>query len=272
MTSTDKDLVNDFGEGQPAGSRHYRAWVGPSEYYDRIGALQFNTLCLFGLREYHALLDVGCGSLRGGRLFIMYLRPGNYYGIEPTTWALDEGKRAHLGKELLDMKRPEFSNDVNYTLTQFGRKFDYIVAHSVFTHAPANQISRCLLQAREVMDEKTIFIATYFEGKENYQGDHWVYPWTIEYTPAFIEHLVSKAGLKCTPISLPHPFDQRWLIIIDPANTTDFATLAEGSEFRYETYLKDEIVAFGGTRRTYAEYLRDDLAPRATDKRTYIHE
>ncbi len=28
------------------------------------------------------MLDIGCGNLRGGRLFIDYLDAGNYYGID----------------------------------------------------------------------------------------------------------------------------------------------------------------------------------------------
>ena len=45
---------------------HYKAYVGPPSVYDLVGAMQFNLLTSFGLRDFHKLLDIGCGSLRAG--------------------------------------------------------------------------------------------------------------------------------------------------------------------------------------------------------------
>ncbi|MCO5581844.1 hypothetical protein L7F22_035733 [Adiantum nelumboides] len=78
-------------------------------------------LTQLGMRETHKLADVGCGSLRGGRLSIMYLRPGNYYGIEPTAWALHDGIAAHLGEEFVGLKQPTFLEDAEYSLEKFER-------------------------------------------------------------------------------------------------------------------------------------------------------
>jgi len=72
-----------LGAGLAPDSNNYRAYVGPVEKYDLVAANQFNLLTMLGLRENHFLLDVGCGSLRGGRLFIPYLLPHHYFGIEP---------------------------------------------------------------------------------------------------------------------------------------------------------------------------------------------
>ena len=58
---------------------NHRAFVGPREHYDIVGAMQFTLLYFLGLREHHYLLDIGCGSLRAGRFFIMYLKPGHYF-------------------------------------------------------------------------------------------------------------------------------------------------------------------------------------------------
>lgn len=57
---------DDLGISLPAGSKHYRAFVGPPEKYGVVSAMQFNLLTFLGLREDHYLLDIGCGSLRGG--------------------------------------------------------------------------------------------------------------------------------------------------------------------------------------------------------------
>jgi hypothetical protein len=56
-----------------AGAAHYTAFVGPPDQYDLMGATQFRLLTTLGLRDYHRLLDFGCGSLRVGRLLISYL-------------------------------------------------------------------------------------------------------------------------------------------------------------------------------------------------------
>lgn len=267
MTTSKNELVNDFGDGIAIGERHYRAWVGPPEYYDIIGALQFRMLTQFGLREYHKLADVGCGSLRGGRLSIMYLRPGNYYGIEPAGWALHDGIAAHLGAELVEMKKPTFLEDEAYSITEFGVKFDFINVHSVFTHAPANHITRCLEQARASMHAKSIFIATYLASDIDHVGHEFVYPWVTEYRPATIDSMVTSAGFRCIHLDLDHPFDQRWFLAVDPTSDLDVTAAAAGKAYSYETYLQNELQAFGGERRTYVEYLREDLAARTADKR-----
>ena len=50
--------------------------------WEEIRALQFEFLIKKGLQPQHRMLDLGCGTLRGGRHFIRYLQPGNYYGID----------------------------------------------------------------------------------------------------------------------------------------------------------------------------------------------
>src|SRR5208282_5208053 len=103
-----------------------RKFVGAEESYDLLAAMQFNLMTFLGLRERSYLLDVGCGSLRGGRLFLPYLLPDHYFGIEPEKWLVEEGIRNELSDGLIAIKRPTFSYDTNFTLTIFERKFDFI--------------------------------------------------------------------------------------------------------------------------------------------------
>jgi ubiquinone/menaquinone biosynthesis C-methylase UbiE len=268
MGTEGRGLVDDFGDGVAIGDKHYRAWVGPPEYYDKIGALQFNALTSIGLRETHKLLDVGCGSLRGGRLSVMYLRPGNYFGMEPTAWALDDGKQAHLGAELIAMKRPTFSNDGNFTLTTFGEQFDFIMVHSVFTHAAMPQIQRCFSEARKVMKPTSVLLATFLEGEKDHEGSEWVYPWVTQFTRDGIAAAAKGAGLKCVHLDWPHPFDQRWFVVVDPSNAADFARSAR-EQYTYEAYLQEELEHYSGEgRKPFARYLLEELevASRGTRK------
>ena len=96
----------DYGLGLPAGSEHYRAYVGPPNRYDLIAALSFALLAAAGIRETHRVADLGCGSLRVGRLLIPYLRPGHYYGMEPNRWLVEEGIDREVGRDLVRIKRP----------------------------------------------------------------------------------------------------------------------------------------------------------------------
>jgi hypothetical protein len=260
VSASPEDLVNDFGEGITFGENHYRAWVGPPEYYDRIGALQFRVLTQFGMREWHTLADVGCGSLRGGRLSIMYLRPGCYYGIEPVEWSLRDGIAAQLGEQFVAMKRPTFLNDDRYSLTEFGVTFDFISVHSVLVNAPASHIRRCLEQARACMNKKSIFIGTYFAGETDHVGDEFVYPRGVtQFRPSTIESMVTEAGLRCVHLDLDHPYGERWFLAVDAANDLDVAALSAGKVFDQETFLNDEGVPMMYRRREVHNRLNPGL-------------
>jgi hypothetical protein len=213
------------------GSRHYRAFVGPAEKYDLASAMQFNLLTFLGLREFHSLLDIGCGSLRGGKLFIPYLLPGRYFGTEPEKWLVEEGIKNELGSDLIRIKKPSFSYDNNYALTAFDRKFDFILAQSIFSHAPQLQIERCMSEAKKIMKPTSIFAATFVEGKENYAGYKWVYPDCVNYTLEYISSLARKQGLVCKPIDWPHPNLQTWIIIAYPENEKNIPDLGDISTY-----------------------------------------
>lgn len=195
----------------------YRSYVGTADHYDISAAIQFSLLTYgLGLRDHHFLLDVGCGSLRAGRLFIPYLQAGHYHGIEPEGWLIEEGIGRELGEDILRVKSPVFSNDDSFNLSVFGRKFDFILAQSIFSHAPEWQIRKCLSEARRVMQPAGVFVATFFEGEESYTGTDWVYPSRVTYTPARMKELVEEEGLVCRSVDWPHPHLQTWLKILRP--------------------------------------------------------
>ena len=139
--SVKQNSEDPLGIGLSPGSRHYRAFVGPPEKYDLVAAMQFNLLTALGLREHHYLLDIGCGSLRAGRLFIPYLLPDRYCGIEPEQWLIEEGIEREVGQDLIKIKRPSFSNDPDFSLSSFDRTFDFLLAQSIFSHTSAKHSS-----------------------------------------------------------------------------------------------------------------------------------
>jgi Phytanoyl-CoA dioxygenase (PhyH) len=76
---------------------------------------------------------------------------------------------------LCEMRKPTFLEDADYSLSAFDTRFDFINVHSVFTHAPANHIRRCLSQARATMHEKSVFVATYLASEKDHVGEEFVY-------------------------------------------------------------------------------------------------
>jgi SAM-dependent methyltransferase len=196
----------------------HREYVGDPEAYDMTAALQFSLLTLLGLREHHTLLDIGCGSLRAGRLFIIYLAKGNYCGIEPNKWLVEEGMEKEIGSDLVALKQPTFSYNSDFLTGQFKQQFDYILAHSIFSHASQTQISQCLREAKKAMKPAAIIAATFREGTQNYKGDKWVYPDTVTYQASHMQTLIAQEELDSQLLrEWPHPRSQTWILAYDKA-------------------------------------------------------
>jgi hypothetical protein len=68
-------LVHRSGSGLD-----FKAAVGG--HWEDVGRNQFEFLIKEGLKPDHYLLDVACGSFRGGRFFIPYLMEGHYFAID----------------------------------------------------------------------------------------------------------------------------------------------------------------------------------------------
>lgn len=196
---------------------NYRSAVGPERAYDILGGLQFTLLYLLGLRDYHKLCDVGCGSLRAGRLFIPYLRPGNYYGVEPYQQLVELGIEEELGKSIVSVKAPHFLHDDDFNLNTFGVTFDYILAQSIFSHAACHQIEKCLSEVAKALAWDGTLVATYWPtcpGELDYAGDEWVGNGkTAHYCKETMQEMVKDAGLTMRPLKFPHPWGQKWLLI-----------------------------------------------------------
>lgn len=195
------------------GDLHYRSFIGPPEKYDLVSAMQFNLLTKYGLREHHKLLDIGCGSLRGGRLFIIYLLENNYYGVEPEKWLIKEGVKHELGRGIIRMKSPRFIYDSNFSFNYFKTNFDFAIAQSIFTHASVGQINMCLNNLRKVAKDGFKLLASFIEGKENYDGNEWVYPGCVTYTYGFMKDLAAKHGFSCVMLDEYHPNNHKWVLI-----------------------------------------------------------
>lgn len=152
-------------EGIARAVREGKHRLAIGDMWDEIGELQFSFMREHGLEPHHSLLDVGCGSLRGGVRFVEYLDPGNYFGVDANRSLIDAGYEIELGKLGLQEKVPA-SNllvDRDFAFERFGRDFDFALALSVFTHLPLNHIRVCLEKLTPRMSAGNLFFATHFE-------------------------------------------------------------------------------------------------------------
>jgi Sulfotransferase family len=139
----------------------HRSYVGGQ--WERVGRLQFDYLCSQGLEPGHCLLDIGCGSLRGGVHFVSYLDPGNYLGLDKEQELVDRGIELELGPELFRLKAPEFVISSSFEFSRFSKRPDYAIAQSLFSHLTRDDIASCLEKLRAFVNPGTRLFCSFHE-------------------------------------------------------------------------------------------------------------
>ncbi len=200
----DEPATTDAHAGSAGDDKNHRAYVGPEDGWDRVAASQFNLLTMLGLRQHHKLLDLGCGALRAGRLFIPYLNTGCYHGIEPEEWLVEAGITKELGTQMADIKKPKFSHNSDFDLTVFNTSFDYVLAQSVFSHTGISQLRSTLQSARLALRPDGLLIANYWDTSKNTGQDEWAYPGCNTFNWATISSACAHFRMHCRKIDWPH--------------------------------------------------------------------
>lgn len=193
------------------GDEHYRAYVGPPKDYDLVSAMVFNLLTSIGLRQHHSVVDIGCGSLRVGRLLIPYLNEGNYLGIEPNKWLVEDGIANELGMDQVRIKRPTFSFLASMDEFKDSLGLDYAIAQSIFSHCGQDLIRQWLSQSAFHLKDNGAMVATFLVGAEDYGGQGWVYPGCVKYRPETLAAMAADFNLEFRVLDWSHP-RQTWAL------------------------------------------------------------
>jgi len=188
---------------------NHRAYIGPPEDYDLFSAMVFNLLTTIGLRQHHRILDIGCGSLRIGRLLMPYVNTGHYYGIEPNKWLVDEGIKNEIGNDLVQIKKPTFS--FKATMEEFKEplNLDYAVAQSIFSHCGMDLLQAWLSQVSYHLKDDGALVATFLVDDIDYDGNGWIYPGCVKYTTATLSKMAAEYGFAFDILDWAHP-RQTW--------------------------------------------------------------
>ncbi|MFV0133506.1 class I SAM-dependent methyltransferase [Streptomyces sp. HMX87] len=205
-------------------ARSAEAAVGhnPSrESWERIGRMQFDYLVAHGLKPHHRMLDIGCGNLRAGRLFIDHLDAGHYYGIDISPHILLAAQDT-LVREGLQAKLPHLTLADDLTLAFLpDAHFDVVHAHSVFSHSPRHVIEECFAHVGRVLAPGGFFDFT-FDRTEG--AEHQVLREDFYYRTGTLVDLAARYGLAARFMDdwekLPHRQSKiRITAVPEPART-----------------------------------------------------
>lgn len=139
----------------PEERRHAR--VGSPRLWKMKRAFQLDFLQRMGLERGQRLLDLGCGTLRGGLPLIELLDAGHYTGVEVRADVLAEA-RAELEEARLAHKAPALVHAADLGTLELGARFDVIWAFSVLIHMDDAILERALAcVARHLAADGTFF-------------------------------------------------------------------------------------------------------------------
>jgi SAM-dependent methyltransferase len=149
-------MASDAARSREAavGSHTHESWL-------HIGQLQFDYAVSHGLKPDMRMLEIGCGNLRAGRLFIDYLDAGNYYGMDISPDILSAAQDT-IAEHGIAAKLPHLAlvKDLRLHFLPDGA-FDFVHAHSVFSHSPVGVIDECFGHIGRVMAPGGFFDFTF---------------------------------------------------------------------------------------------------------------
>lgn len=120
-----------------------------------MGPWQVRALRALGLRREQRLLDVGCGTLRGGLCLASYLEPGRYAGMEPNT-----GLRS-VARELAASALSGRGVAVHGLDHDYGTgTFDWVLTQSVLNHLDARGIEGTIARVARALGPSGWWVGT----------------------------------------------------------------------------------------------------------------
>lgn len=132
--------------------------VGSPKLWSMKREFQVHFLEEAGLTPDDTLLDVGCGTLRGGIPLIRFLAPGHYCGVELRKEALDNG-RAELEEANLQHMQPRLVLTDDLGSLQLEQRFGFVWAFSVLIHMDDAALRGCLRLVAAHLDDRGRFFA-----------------------------------------------------------------------------------------------------------------
>lgn len=179
-------------------------YVGnPAQDYFMVGLLQLELLRMNEATPDSHVLEIGCGALTAGRPIMQFLNPDRYVGIEPNTWLLEAVSEGLPDtKRLFEEKRPIFLDNVDFDASSTGRKFDFVISHSILSHAAGHQFPQFVSALQKSLAPGGVALASirFYDDNNQLMGDSnhqdWQYPGVSFFAWETVQRVAAEHGLK----------------------------------------------------------------------------
>lgn len=216
-----------------------RRVTGRKTYYDAqnytstdpvSGRRQADLLFNAGCRPDSHVLEVGCGCLSAGMHLMDRLEPDHYVGIDPNEWLRETAIRRPEIRAITEAKRPVFLSNYEFDAAETGRKFDFVISHSILSHAAHHQLPLFLNNVGAVLSDSGQIFASLYLSEGNPHGNvgtpdrkdsmdtEWVYPGVSFFTHETIQRTAADAGLTATH----RPDLTEWFVQVRPGELHDW--------------------------------------------------
>jgi SAM-dependent methyltransferase len=188
----------------PRGLEDPSTFVGTDEVS---GQLQFELLQREGCRHDSRVLEIGCGNLHAGIPLIQFLEKGHYVGIDPNKWLRESTLKNRQVRQLVKEKQARFLIREDFDASKLGIKFDFVLSHSVLSHAAHWQLEQYLANAGKVLAPGGRILASIYlaegnpygssgtPGKEDSMDETWQYPGISWFKLATVREAAGRCGL-----------------------------------------------------------------------------
>lgn len=171
------------------------------------GLAQLEILKQLGCRPEHRVLEVGCGALIAGYPIMQYLELGGYVGIDPNAWLIGASLDIFDVALVTDEKHPCLLHGSDFRANPGTMFFDYVLSHSILSHASSAQFDDFLLAMTEQLAPGGIVAASLRLAEGNAfgsAGSHvhgvaftsWQYPGVSWFRRDDVFARAKRAGLK----------------------------------------------------------------------------
>jgi glycosyltransferase involved in cell wall biosynthesis len=170
------------------------------------GWMQWEILKKEGLQPSSNVLDIGCGALYAGFFLAQNLENGHFVGMDPNKWLIDSALENAAMNEVMVAKGARFLYNDDFDASSLGVMFDFILSHSVISHATRQQFEQFLKNTAAVLAPNGKIVASLrlaegnqwgSVGNANQDSHHseWQYPGNTWFKLSTVIEMAAANGL-----------------------------------------------------------------------------